>query len=165
MSERPIYAGMTDSTTSCATDYTPPVRHPEAWRVRDFYKFWAHEQVRFADLDPLGHVNNNSYGIYAESARVALLSELYPDFWHAKMMSVLKAIYIEYHAELHYPNKVDLGIRVLKIGQSSVALAIGVFAGDLCCATAISTGVYIDRETRRPSSVPDVIRTNGAKYL
>ena len=151
--------------TDTSTTFTPPARHPEAWRQRAFYKFWAGEQVRFADLDPLGHVNNNAFGIYVESARVALLSELYPDFWHAKMMSVLKAIHIEYHAELHYPNKVDLGVRVLRVGESSVTVAVGVFAGDVCCATAISTGVYIDRETRKPSSVPDIIRQNGAKYL
>ena len=42
---------------------------------REFYPYWIDESVRFADLDPLGHVNNAAISTYFESARVALFSD------------------------------------------------------------------------------------------
>ena len=42
---------------------------------REFYPYWTDESVRFADLDPLGHVYNAAISTYFESARVALFSD------------------------------------------------------------------------------------------
>ncbi len=141
------------------------VRHPAEWRDAAFYKFWADEQVRYADLDPQGHVNNNSYGIYFETVRIALLSQLYPKFWEMPVTVVLKAIDIEYHAELHYPNILRLGARLLQIGNTSFTGALSVFVGDICCATARSTVVAMDKATRQPTAVPKILRDGYGQYL
>ena len=133
-------------------------RHPTDWLTRAFYPFWAAEHVRYADLDPQGHVNNNAYGVYFEAARVAALTAIYPDFWTQPVTVVLKAIDIEYHAELHYPAQLDLGVAMLRLGTTSFTLALSVFHGDRCCATARSTAVMLDTTTRQPAPIPAVLR-------
>ena len=155
---------MTD-TDFTPPPFVPPARHPDSWRTRDFYKFWHGEQVRFADLDPMGHVNNNSYGVYVEGARVALISSVVPDFWQQPIATVLKAIHIEYHTELRYPNKLDIGVRLVKMGNSSVNTAVGIFSGTTCHATALSTGVIVDRKAMQPIPVPEQLRAAFAPYM
>lgn len=143
----------------------PAARHPLPWRDPAFYRFWVDEQVRYADLDPQGHVNNNSYGIYFETVRIALLTQLYPNFWEQPVTVVLKAIGIEYHAELHYPAQIRLGARLLHVGNTSFTGALSVFHGDTCCATARSTVVALDRATRKPTAVPEVLRQGYEQFL
>lgn len=159
-------AGMTmPMSQSDKPIFQPAARHPDAWKTRDHYRVWGQEHVRFADLDPLGHVNNNSYGVYFEAARVKLISSVYPDFWKQPVLIVLRSIHIEYHAELHYPNDLQLGGRIEHIGNSSLSASYGVFVGDKCFATAQSTGILIDRETRRPVPVPEELRRAVADYM
>lgn len=160
----PLYRHFTRMETAAPQPFTPPARHQDAWRQRDYYKFWAPEAVRFADLDPLGHVNNNSYGVYVEGARVALLHHVIPDFWQQPIGTVLRAIHVEYHAELRYPAKIDLGVRIAHMGNSSVNTIVGIFTGDTCHATAISTGVIVDRKLMKPVPVPDELRALFAPY-
>lgn len=141
-------------------------RHPAAWLQRDYYKFWSREHVRFADLDTLGHVNNNSYGVYVESARIALWQHiLQGNFWTRTHYGLLRAAHTEYHRELHYPNTLELGVRVLRIGTSSSDTVVGVFTDQGCHATTHSVGVYVNGETHAVVPVPDDLRQLFAAYM
>ena len=162
---RHSYFSRMDQTATDVNQPSQRPRHPAEWREAGFYKFWTDEQVRYADLDPQGHVNNNSYGIYFETVRIALLSQLYPKFWEMPVTVVLKAIDIEYHAELHYPGKLRLGARLLQIGTTSFTGALSVFVAEKCCATARSTVVAMDKATRQPTAVPEALRHGYRQYL
>lgn len=141
-------------------------RHPAAWHSRDFYRFWATENVRFADLDPLGHVNNNSYGIYFEVARIAMWQELFKgNFWKAEYYSLMRAAHIEYHRELKYPNKLDIGVRILKLNNTSSEVAVGIFTSEGCHATGHSVGVRVDAKTHTPVPIPDDVRELCKIYM
>jgi acyl-CoA thioester hydrolase len=142
------------------------VRHPAAWQARDFYRFWATESVRFADLDPLGHVNNNSYGIYFETARIAMWQSLFKgDFWVRSEYSLMRATHIEYHRELTYPNVLDIGVRILRLNNTSSEVAIGIFTTDGCHATSHSVGVRVDAKTHTPVAIPADVRAACEKYM
>ncbi|SFF57151.1 acyl-CoA thioester hydrolase [Fontimonas thermophila] len=113
------------------------------------YGFWTEERVRFADLDLLGHVNNKAFMTYAESGRVAFLQAT--GLWQrdAQRQNVVARIELDYLRELHYPNALRIGVRVLRIGRSAFTLGLGMFANGSCVATAVTVLVRIDMHTRR----------------
>jgi acyl-CoA thioester hydrolase len=119
------------------------------------YKFWTTEHVRFADLDMLGHVNNKAFFTFAESGRVAFLSQSKMWMPGAVRQNVIRKAELEYLRELHYPAEVRVGLRVLKLGSTSFTLGIGMFSGEHCVATAQTVLVRIDTQTRAPVALND----------
>lgn len=128
------------------------------------YRHWTDEHVRFNDLDPLGHANNNAIGVYFESGRVGfhdaigLRDNLENQFVAARTV-------IEYKAEIHRPNRLRIGTGVLRIGRTSWMLGCGLFIGDRCMATNECVLVLIDTGTRRPVQIPDLARDALARHL
>ena len=62
-------------------------------------------------------------------------------------------------SDQHWPDEVEIGTCVLKLGNSSVTLGQGLFLGDRCVATAENVMVLIDLQTRRPVPLPEALRT------
>ena len=122
---------------------------------RESFSHFHKEQIRFSDTDMMGHVNNGAYGAITESGRVGYLRKIVPG-----LLVVMARIEIDYRAELHYPADIDVGCAVLRVGRSSIVMGNGVFHGDVCGATAVTTLVLIDKETRRSKPIPDEAREN-----
>jgi acyl-CoA thioester hydrolase len=63
-------------------------------------------------------------------------------------------------SQITYPDEVTLGIRVAKLGRSSVRYAVGIFRADEDAASAEGhfVHVYVDRASMRPVAIPDFIR-------
>jgi acyl-CoA thioester hydrolase len=72
-----------------------------------------------------------------------------------------------FHRPLSFPGSVDAGLRVARLGASSVRYDIGLFAGgeEAAAATGHFVHVWVDRATRRPTPVPDAIRAALALLL
>jgi acyl-CoA thioester hydrolase len=101
------------------------------------YKFWAAEHVRFADLDMLGHVNNKAYSTYYESGRI--------EYMRARDMSdspefgmALVRLEVDFRKEILYPATLRVGLRLQRLGRSSLTLACAIFNGDVCASTSIA---------------------------
>jgi acyl-CoA thioester hydrolase len=129
------------------------------------YPFFVSEQVRFNDLDALGHVNNNSFGIYFESARVGFMMMTGLRHLPTDPAVVVRHLTIDYLAELHFPAALEVGIGIARIGTSSVTLGCAVFKGDRCVATSEAVMVRIDATTRRPQALGAEERALLAPYL
>lgn len=129
------------------------------------YSFWVDEHVRFQDLDPLGHANNNAVGVYFESGRVAFMGTLGFKDGQDSRGTVLARITIDFRAELHYGDRIRIGSRIAKIGRTSATLVSAVFRGDLCAATSSAVMVLIDTESRRPVEFSPAARTRMNAYL
>jgi acyl-CoA thioester hydrolase len=116
------------------------------------------EHVRFSDQDPLGHVNNTSFAVYFETGRLGLNRALALYSLIPGRSIVLVRVEIDYLAELKFPATLSVGAGLLRIGRTSLTYACGLFAGDRCYATSQAVAVTIDRETRRPSPLPEELR-------
>jgi acyl-CoA thioester hydrolase len=66
----------------------------------------------------------------------------------------------EYLAPVGFPDVLHVGLATSRIGRSSISYRLGVFreSDTSPCAVAEFVHVYVDRESRRPTSIPDVIR-------
>lgn len=122
------------------------------------YRFWQDEHVRFADLDPVGHANNNAIGAYFENARVGLLTAAGVYAHLPGQVVVLRRTVFEFLGEIHYPSPLRVGLGVIALGTSSIRVAGALFVNETIVATHDATQVLIDRETRRPTPIPDAAR-------
>lgn len=125
---------------------------------RGSYRLWRHDVLRFADLDPLGHVNNGAYGIFCESGRVAFFEDLRGSLPGARVDWVLRHIEIDFRRELHFPGTVDTGTRIARFGNSSVIFRQGIFSGETCSAVSRSVCVCFDPVARKARPIPDEVR-------
>ncbi len=151
-------SGPPATLAAMTTDTSPILTDPAA------YRFWIEERVRFADLDALGHVNNNAIGVYFESGRVALM-EMFGGFrGQAPWTVVLARSVMEFKAEMLYPGTARIGVRVLRLGNSSLTLGCAIFNGDTCIATQEGVCVIVDAATHRPMPLPPNLRAGLAEY-
>lgn len=137
--------------------------------TRGAFRFWAREQIRFADLDPLGHVNNNAIGVLLESARVVMFARagvpVTGDGSGTGPGIMLARLAIDFRSEGRYPGSLDIGIALARIGRSSISLREGIFDGERCVATAESVCVLIDFASRRPMEVSEAMRARFEELL
>lgn len=126
---------------------------------RGSFSSWAYEKLRLGDTDRQGHVNNAVFATFAETGRIEFMRDDLLTLDRTGLGFVVVRVEIDFRGELHWPGKVDIGTRLLAVGRTSWRLEHGVFSGERCVATAISVMVTIDGKTRRPTPLPDVLRT------
>jgi acyl-CoA thioester hydrolase len=122
------------------------------------YKHWIDDRVRFSDLDPLGHVNNNTVGQYFENARAALYLTVTPTWPHGDEIFVLAQSTINFLHELHMPADLRVGSGVVKIGRTSLTLSNILMHGERVISTGESVSVLINHTTRKPAPISDEFR-------
>ena len=127
-----------------------PVRADDTPRLEDF-PYRLSDNVRFADLDPNGHVNNAVYATYFETGRVTLMKLPQYGLTPPGFAWIMVRLDMHFRAELHWPGTIELGLGVVKLGRTSVTFEQVVFSNEKCIASATSVGVLLDEATRRPA--------------
>lgn len=115
------------------------------------YLHWSRVTIRFSDEDRLGHVNNAAYAVWFEAARVGYLESLYTP--GDQLDTVLARLLIDYLEETRFPGEVQVGSRLLSVGNKSVRSGYGVFRDGQCLATSVCVNVFFNPQ-RRVSVVP-----------
>jgi acyl-CoA thioester hydrolase len=128
---------------------------------RDAYCHFLSIPTRWMDNDVYGHVNNVVYYSYFDTVVNAYLVEAgVLDFAHGKAIGLVVETQCNYFASLAFPDRVDAGLRVARLGSTSVRYEIGLFReGDTqAAAQGHFVHVYVDRVTRRPMPLSDALR-------
>jgi acyl-CoA thioester hydrolase len=116
------------------------------------------DNVRFADLDPNGHVNNAVYATYFETGRVTLVKDRSYGLMPDGLTWIMVRLDIHFRAELRWPGTIEMGLGVAKFGRTSVTFDQVVFSQDRCVASAQAVTVLIDEATRKPTALtPEII--------
>lgn len=134
----------------------------KATTTRADYKHVLPLQTRWADNDIYGHVNNVAYyGYFDTIVNEYLISEGALDIHDGAVIGLVVETGCKYFAPLEFPQKLDGALRVAKIGNSSVRYELAIFrqGEDAPAAEGHFVHVYVDRETRRPASLPSALRT------
>ena len=125
---------------------------------RSAYKAFRDIGTRWSDNDLYGHVNNVVYYSWFDTAVNGLLIERGALNLHdGKVIGLVVETQCNYFAPLAFPEPVLAGIRVAKVGSSSVRYEVALFAADPdqpCAAKGHFIHVYVDRATRRPATLP-----------
>ena len=133
-------------------------------RARASYRIWTHVPIRFADQDPLGHVNNAAIGVYFEQSRCEHLLPAVRAAGGPHVDFVLARILIDFVKEIRYPGAVDVGLAITRLGNKSFTLQNGVFQGGVCHATAEATLVFFDTQSRASIAPDTVVRQAHQRF-
>jgi acyl-CoA thioester hydrolase len=106
--------------------------------------FVHREQVRFRDLDAMGHVNNAVFLTYIESARVAFLQHLGAATSLEDMAIIVARIEIDFRAPVGFGDEVDVAVRASRFGEKSFDLDYELRVGGRIVAEARSVLVGYD---------------------
>lgn len=99
--------------------------------------------VRFADLDPLRHINNVAIGQFYEEARVHLNSQVFALAQTRPERMLVANVDIAYLQEGQYPGVIRVGSGIGRIGRTSWEIAQALFQNGRCIGTAQTVVVYI----------------------
>ena len=134
--------------------------------TRALYPHFAPIPTRWMDNDVYGHVNNVVYYAYFDTViNRYLVAEGKLDIARGAVIGLCVESRCRYRKAIAFPDDVDAGLRVVKLGRSSVTYEIGIFARgeDAAAAEGSFVHVFVDRETRKSVPMPDAIRSALAR--
>lgn len=120
---------------------------------REEYRRFFVMETRWNDMDLYGHMNNVVYLEYFDSALNRALIEAHALDLHGEgPIGVVAQNQTNYFSEVSYPDEVTVGVRVDRIGNTSLTWGFALFRADdeLAAAQGSYVHVYVDRTTRRP---------------
>lgn len=119
-------------------------------------------QTRWNDMDKYGHVNNMIYyGYFDTVVTDYLVRNAALDTSDSPAIALVVESHCEYHAALSFPDVIECGLRIGKLGNSSIRYEIGVFGADQpeVAAEGYFVHVFVDRDSRRPCAIPALIKS------
>ena len=109
-------------------------------------------QLRFADTDALGHINNGSFVVYAETARLTFFNAILD----APRALILARIAVDFVQQIHFGEEVEVLSWVERIGTASVTVMHQILANGTVAGEARAVVVHFDyeRQASRPWTPP-----------
>lgn len=132
-----------------ATKAVPHLRHA--------YQHFLPIATRWMDNDVYGHVNNVVYYSWFDTVvNEYLISQCVLDIISSPVIGLVVETGCSYFASIAFPDKIDAGLRVARIGNSSVRYEVALFPSG--ANEAVAQGhfvhVYVDRMTLKPQALP-----------
>ena len=129
--------------------------------TRDGYPHFLSIATRWMDNDVYGHVNNVVYYAWIDTVvNRFLIDQGGLDIASAQVVGIAAESGCRYFAPVAYPETVDAGLRISRLGRSSVVYEVGIFRRDDDAAAAAGhfVHVFVERASMRPVPVPGRIR-------
>lgn len=129
--------------------------------TRANYKHFLTIPTRWHDNDVYGHVNNVVYYSYFDTVvNDYLMRNAGLDYREGAVVGFVVETMCQYKKPLAFPESIDVGLRVAKIGNSSVRYEIGIFkqGDDDVAALGHFVHVYVERAIHKPVTVPEAFR-------
>ena len=130
--------------------------------TRDRYPHFLSIQTRWSDNDIYGHVNNVTYYSYFDTVvNCFLIDQGGLDIETDNVIGMAVETMCKFNKPLAYPEVLEAGLRVGKLGNSSVRYEIGIFQEGAAEAAAMGhfVHVFVDRATGKSAPIPDAIRS------
>ncbi|MGD9912767.1 MAG: acyl-CoA thioesterase [Rhizobiaceae bacterium] len=128
---------------------------------RDAYRAFRTIQTRWMDNDIYGHMNNVvHYSLFDTAVNGWLIEQGALDIHKGEQIGLVVETGCRYFSELAFPDVATAGLRVARLGTSSVRYEVGLFRNDehIAAAEGFFVHVYVDRVTRRPTPLGTRLR-------
>ncbi|MCJ0972183.1 acyl-CoA thioesterase [Pseudomonas sp. PS1] len=125
------------------------------------YRHFQPITTRWHDNDLYGHVNNVVYYSYFDSAVNAYLIERGGlDIHNGEVVGFVVSSSCDYFASIAFPDQIEVGLRVGRLGNSSVQYELAIFkrGDDEASAAGRIVHVFVERATNRPTPIPGRLR-------
>ena len=134
---------------------------PDSTPLRADYRHFQPIITRWHDNDIYGHVNNVTYYSFFDTAvNTYLIEQGGLDIHDGEVVGFVVSSSCDYFASIAFPECIEIGLRVGKLGNSSVQYELAVFkAGEEeACAAGRFVHVFVDRRTNQPVTIPGMLR-------
>lgn len=122
----------------------------------------AEIQMRYGDIDAMGHLNNAVYVQYLETSRVGLMREL--GVRDEDDHSVIARLELDYRREVRWGQRVEVENLIERVGRSSWTVVSRLTADGVPCAFARTVQVRVDA-AHRPEALPERVRAAFASLM
>ena len=132
------------------------------------YPHFLNIPTRWMDNDIYGHVNNVTYYSYFDTViNEYLISAGGLDIHGDEVIGITPETHCNFHDSLVFPDVVEAGLRVGHLGGKSVRYEIGLFktSKETPAATGWFVHVFVDRQTMKPTAMPEKIRAALERLL
>ncbi len=120
---------------------------------------------RFLETDALGHINNNTYGIWFEAARDKFFRIFNPNSNIKEWNLVMAHSYFDFLKEVFWGEDVVIKTGISKIGNSSIELVHAVYQGNILCTIGKAVIIHYNFETKQSMKIPDDIRDKLKEHI
>ena len=123
------------------------------------FRFYHPVEVRYGDLDPLGHVNNAKHLTYFEQARIAYLIALglfTKDQSFMEIGVIIADVHVTYLEPVYFGQRIQVGVRTAKLGNKSMTWEQNIVDADTGRALAKGELVIVtyDYQTEKTTPIP-----------
>ena len=128
---------------------------------REAYRHFLPIATRWMDNDVYGHVNNVIYYSYFDTVvNEYLISQGALDIANGNVIGLVVETGCSYFASIAFPEKIDAGLRVTTLGNSSVRYEVALFreGAEVAVAQGHFVHVYVDRKTSKPQALGEVLK-------
>ena len=125
------------------------------------FAHFAEITTRWSDNDIYGHINNVVYYEFFDTVvNNYLIAQGVLDIAKGQVIGLMVETHCNYFRPIAYPGIVRGGLRVTRLGNSSVHYEIGIFRGgeDTAAAQGYCVHVYVDRATNKPVPLPEALK-------
>ncbi|NUU35950.1 thioesterase family protein [Pseudomonas sp. C2B4] len=136
--------------------------------LREDFRHFQSITTRWHDNDLYGHVNNVVYYSYFDSAvNTYLIESGGLDIHQGNVIAYVVSSSCDYFASIAFPEPIEVGLAVSKLGNSSVHYSLGIFkAGEpQACAAGRFVHVFVERASHRPVPIPQALRAALSELL
>lgn len=141
---------------------------PQERPSRDAYVRFTPMTTRLRDNDQYLHLNNAVYYEYFDSAvNLWLIERCGLELPNGPVVGIVADTQCTFLAEVKWPAPVEIGMRVDRIGRTSLTYGLAMFAGDgaPACAVCRYVHVYCVNPERRPTPLPDRLKAEAEKLV
>jgi acyl-CoA thioester hydrolase len=135
---------------------------------RDDYRYFQTMTTRWMDNDSYRHMNNTTYYSFFDTiVNQYLIENGLLDVENGEVIGLVAETMCSYFKSLGFPSKVTVGLRVGRLGSSSVRYEIGMFReqDETTSAQGHFVHVYVDRASGRPVPLQDALRSAVSRLL
>lgn len=132
---------------------------------RSAYVYFQTMTTRWMDNDSYRHMNNTTYYSFFDTiVNMYLIENAVLDVEKSEVIGLVAETMCRYFRSIGFPSKIDVGLRVGHLGNSSIRYEIALFNGDEDIASAQGhfVHVYVDRESGRPTPLPEKLKSIAA---
>ncbi len=130
------------------------------------FRFVLTIPTRWIDNDVYGHINDVVYYAYFDTViNRWLIDEGGLDIEKSDVIGVCVESQCRYLRSAAFPAELRAGLRVTKVGRTSVVYEIGIFDGGELCAAGSFVHVFVERASRQPTPIPAGIRSALERLL
>jgi len=156
-------------SSPAAAGAPPPSSKPSTWRPADTavdprFRYVHRLQVRFRELDALGHVNHAVYLTYVEQARTMYFRDVMRLDVPDELRWVMATQRCDYLAPLAFADLVDVGWRLTGLGRSSAQFEFELVSGAGPVARGGGVMVWADPRAGRAIPMPEELRRIAAEF-